>query len=286
MKILLNILFVFCVSQTFAAKHLQSYTIYNTKGKQVDFGDIVKATETKNYVFFGEYHNNAISHWLQYELTKEMYAMHKNHLVLGAEMFEADNQYIIDEYMNDQISEKNFQNEVRLWPNYNTDYKPLLEFAKANGLPMIATNIPRRYANMVYKQGVESLDGLSDLAKSFIVPLNEFVFDSTVTCYKELITGFSHGGINMATAQAIKDATMSYFILKNSTPKSVFLHYNGAYHSDNYQGIVHYLKQSVSLEKILTITTVTQNDIQKLEEENSGLADFTICVSETMTNTH
>lgn len=285
MKFLSICLFVL-FSANLSAKHLNAYAIYDSNGKSSDFEKIVKATEEKKYVFFGEYHNNPISHWLQFELTREMYAIHKSNLALGAEMFEADNQYIIDEYMNDKISEKNFQDEVRLWPNYNTDYKPLLEFAKANKLPMIATNIPRRYANMVYKQGIESLQSLSDLAKSYIAPLDKFEFDSTVACYKELISGFSHGGVNMATAQAIKDATMSYFILKNSKPNTVFLHFNGAYHSDNYQGIVHYLKKGVETSEILTISTVSQADVNELKEENKGIADFIICVSETMTTTH
>ena len=266
-------------------KHYDAYTIFNSNGKEVSFDKVVKAVEGKTHVFFGEYHDNAISHWLQLELTKRMFGMYKRRLVLGAEMFEADNQYILDEYLQDLISAKNFQNEMRLWPNYNTDYRPLVEFAKENNLKFIATNIPRRYANMVYKKGLESLNQLSDLAKSFIVPLNQFVFDSTVNCYKE-IYNMPHGGEGMATAQAIKDATMAYFILKNTTPQSVFLHFQGAYHSNYYEGIIYYLKKQIDTDKILTISTVTQNDIEVLEDENKDIADFIVCVRETVTSTH
>ena len=246
---------------------------------------MVQATGGKQYICFGEYHDNPISHWLQFELTKEVYALKKKNLILGAEMFESDNQYIIDEYLNGQITEKNFMDEVRLWPNYSTDYKPLLEFGKANKLPFIATNIPRRYASMVFKKGLSSIEELSDLAKSYIVPLKEFAFDTTVNCYKELLNS-DHGGINMATAQAIKDATMAYFITKNMRTNGVFMHYNGAYHSDNYEGIVYYLKKTVAVEKILTVTTVTQEQIGELENDNKGLADFIICVPDNMTSTH
>ncbi len=266
-------------------KHYDAYTIFNSNGKEVSFDKVVKAVEEKTHVFFGEYHDNAISHWLQLELTKRMFGMYKRRLVLGAEMFEADNQYILDEYLQGLISAKNFQNEMRLWPNYNTDYRPLVEFAKENNLKFIATNIPRRYANMVYKKGLESLNQLSDLAKSFIVPLNQFVFDSTVNCYKE-IYNMPHGGEGMATAQAIKDATMAYFILKNTTPQSVFLHFQGAYHSNYYEGIIYYLKKQIDTDKILTISTVTQNDIEVLEDENKDIADFIVCVRETVTSTH
>jgi hypothetical protein len=64
------------------------------------------------------------------------------------------------------------------------------------------------------------------------------------------------------------------------------LHYNGAYHSDNYESIVWHLKYSNSELKIVTITTVSQETIAKLEKDNKGKADFTVCVPETMTSTH
>ncbi|MBL7899862.1 MAG: ChaN family lipoprotein, partial [Crocinitomicaceae bacterium] len=161
----------------------------------------------------------------------------------------------------------------------------LFEFAKANKLKFVATNIPRRYASMVFKKGLESLNNLTDLAKSYIVPLNEFKFDTTVNCYKELLNS-EHGGYNMAVAQAIKDATMAYFINKNMTTDGTFLHYNGAYHSDNYEGILHYLKKYAPAESMMTISTVTQENIETLDEANKGIADFIICVPETMTTTH
>lgn len=288
MKAILMLAFSFLLiaSNSFGGD-TKAFQIYTKNGNAVDFKKVIKQGATKKYIFFGEYHNNPISHWLQFELTKEMHAVHKKKLILGAEMFEADNQFILDEYLNDLISSKNFQNEVRLWPNYNTDYKPLVEYAKEHHLKFIATNIPRRYANMVYKKGINSLNDLSDLAKSYIVPLDKFTFDSTVTCYKDLMSAMDgHGGINMATAQAIKDATMAHFIQLNTTNKSVFLHYNGAYHSNNYQGIVHYLKKEVDENEILTIATVEQKDISKLDNENKKVADFIICVPESMTKTH
>jgi len=266
---------------------LSAYQIYTEKGKAVDYKSLLKNTEDKKFIFFGEYHNNPIAHWLQFELTKDLHAAFKKNLMLGAEMFEADNQFIINEYLNDLISSGNYQDEVRLWPNYNTDYKPLIEYAKEHKIPFIATNIPRRYANMVYKKGLGSLNELSELAKSYIVPLDQFTFDSTITCYKNLMADMDgHGGINMAHAQAIKDATMAYFILKNMTSKSVFLHYNGAYHSDNKQGIVHYLLKTIAPEKILTISTVEQKNVDQLLDENMGLADYIICVPQNMTKTH
>ncbi|UKN01457.1 ChaN family lipoprotein [Paracrocinitomix mangrovi] len=269
------------------AKDLDAYVIYTSDGKKVDFFKMMKELEDKKFVFFGELHNNPISHWLQFEVTKKLYNKHKSRLVLGAEMFEADNQYIIDEYLQGKISASSFQDEVRLWPNYDTDYKPLMEFAKAQGLYFVATNVPRRYASMAYKQGIDSLKTLSNTALQYIAPLDNFKFDSTVNCYRKMIHEFgSHGGVNIATAQALKDATMAHFILKNYSNRNVFLHFNGAYHSDFHEGIIHYLKKEVNEDKIITISTVSQESTDELEKAYYESADFIICVPETMTTTH
>lgn len=280
-------LLVFLSAVTLHSKELEAYVLYTGEGKRVDMDKLLKATENKKFIFFGELHNNPIAHWLQFELTRRLYAMNKSKLVLGAEMFEADNQYIMDEYLNGKISASSFQDEVRLWSNYNTDYKPLVEFAKENNIRFVATNIPRRYASLCYKQGLDSLFKLSDEAKRHIAPLKEFKFDSTVNCYRKMIHEFGdHGGVNIAKAQAIKDATMAHFILKNVEKRSIFLHFNGSFHSDYKEGIIYYLKKEVKEDDILNITTVLQANTDKLDEQYEGSADFIICVPETMTTTH
>lgn len=263
-----------------------AFQIYDANGGKVKFSKMVKEASEKEVVFFGELHNVSIGHWLQLELTKSFYSIYKKKLVLGAEMFEADNQYIIDEYLGGHISQKNFHEEVRLWPNYSTDYQALLEFANVNGIPFIATNIPRRYANMVYRNGLESLDALSDEAKRFIAPLDEFKFDPEVECYKALIMDEEHGGQKLAMAQALKDATMSHFILRNRSEKNLFLHYNGAYHSDNHQGILVYLLESMDIEDVATISMVLQEDVSQLNDENKDKADYIICIPDNMTTSY
>ncbi len=245
------------------------------------------ACQDADIILFGELHNNPIAHWLQYELTKDLFAEKSKNLVLGAEMFESDNQLLIDEYFAGFITQEKFEDETRLWSNYSTDYKPLVEFAKENNLKFVATNIPRRYANTAYKQGIESLEKLSKEATKYIAPLPAKI-DLSLNCYKQLVAGMSHmgaeAGINMANSQAIKDATMAHFILKNYKKGQTFIHYNGSYHSDNYESINWYLLDQKPKLKIVTITTVSQKNIEKLE--NTNIANFTICVPETMTGTY
>lgn len=74
------------------------------------------------------------------------------------EMFEADTQLKVDEYMAGLISEERFLAETYLWDNYKTDYAPVVKCAKERGIRLIATNVPRRYARAVSVGNVDALE--------------------------------------------------------------------------------------------------------------------------------
>lgn len=261
-----------------------AYTIYNSKGKKVSYTKMVKVLSSKDIILFGELHNNAIAHWLQYEVASDL--TNTKPLILGAEMFEADNQEPLNNYLNGEIDQKGLDTLARLWINYATDYAPLVNFARDNKIPFIATNIPRRYASMVYKNGYKILDSLTIQEKAWIAPL-PIEFDPELPGYENILKMMGdHGTPELVMAQAIKDATMAHFILKNYSPNSRLLHFNGAYHSNNYEGILWYLKLSAPNYRYATISTVSQDTIDKLLPEHKGLADFIICVDAHMTNTY
>ena len=290
MKKIFFLAFIFS-ALTISAQDLAAYKIYNSKGKEVSFKSLVKSANEAPIVLFGEFHDNPIAHWLQLELTQKMYATHGANLQLGFEMFEQDQQHLLNDYLQGKLTSEQYRDTMRLWPNYTTDYTPLLEFAKERGLSCMATNIQRKYASLVFKKGRAALDTLPDAIKEQMAPLN-FAFDTTLSQYqamKEMGAHMGPGmGWRMVEAQAIKDATMAHFILNNPgrNTKTVHLHFNGAYHSDFYQGIMWYLEQEAAPSEILTISTVSQANVQKLEKEHLGRADFIICVPSNMTSTH
>jgi len=264
-----------------------AYFLFNKEGKTVKYSKMLKEIEGADIVLFGESHDNPISHWLQLEVTKNIFELKGEKLVLGAEMFESDNQVLLNEFLDSLIPQRSFEAEARLWPNYKTDYKPLVEFANKNRLRFVATNVPRRYASMVNSTGFEGLESLSDEAKLFIPPL-PINYDAELNCYKSMLEmeGMGdHVNENFPKAQALKDATMAYFILKNWSLGQLLVHYHGSYHSDNFESIYWYLKQQNPNLKIVTITTVSQDSVFELTEENFGLADFTICVDDDMIKT-
>ena len=172
---------------------------------------------------------------MQLELTKDIFEQINDNLVLGAEMFESDDQIIINEYLGGHYSYNTFSKEAKVWPNNKTDYQPLLDFALTNQLVFVGTNVPRRYANLVYKRGFAGLNSISNEAKKWIAP-EPIEYDKDLESYKDMskMAG-GHGGDNLIKAQVLKDATMAHFILKNWREGQTFIHYNGAYHSDKLE---------------------------------------------------
>lgn len=286
----INLLLIIClIISQLNAQPLHSYVIYNHQGKQVSFGFVVDEVVNSNIILFGELHDNPISHWLQLELCHAIEGKGVP-MTLGAEMFEADNQLILEEYLTGMISQMRFENEIRLWGNYKTDYKPLVEFAKEKGVQFVATNIPRRYAAMVSSGGFEALDKLSPEAKGYVAPL-PVEYDEDLPGYQAMLSmgGMpGKGGVNhnLPKAQAIKDATMAWNIAQNFEEGKIFVHFHGTYHSDNYEGIGWYLKRYSPKLRQVTVATVLQDEVETLSEEHRNLADFIIVVPMRMTRTY
>ncbi|MDW7693048.1 ChaN family lipoprotein [Flammeovirgaceae bacterium SG7u.111] len=289
MKKTLLLTFTAFILMAMSADH-PAYLLFNKKGKQVKYSKMIAELQEADVILFGELHNNSLCHWLELEVAKSLLGTPDKQLVIGAEMFEADNQLLLDEYLSGTIKTNNFEAEAKLWQNYGTDYKPLVEFCKTNGLKFVGANVPRRYASMVSKKGLASLDSLSDEAKKYIAPL-PLEIDLELPGYKNMIammgghgTGFSAN--NIAYAQGVKDATMAHFILKNLKKNTILLHYNGSYHSNNFDGIYWHLKNANPDLKIKTITTVEIEDILSPSEDDLKSADYIFCIPENMTKTY
>ncbi len=288
----LYLLFAFSLISVLLNAQKRSYNIFTSSGKKIKYKKAIKQLLESDVVFFGEYHNNTLCHWLQLEFSKSIIAEKDSKVVFGAEFFERDDQLIIDEYLAGIISYRHLKKEAKLWDNFDTDYAPLLRLAKSVKAPFVATNIPRRYSSIVANSGIESLKKLPGKAKQLMMPIDLKV-DTSLTCYNNMLkSSMGHGmGIspmNMIYAQAMKDATMAESIIRSSKQGYLFLHFNGAYHSDYKEGIVYYLNH-YNAQKPLTfvcISTVEQEDIEDLESQHYGKADIIICVDEDFTKSY
>ncbi|GAA4373163.1 ChaN family lipoprotein [Hymenobacter koreensis] len=271
-----------------------AYRLFTADGKPVSFEKMTKELATADVVFFGEQHNDPLAHWLELQVAKELAQRKAGQLVLGLEMFERDVQPLVEQYNTGELDDKAFEEQSRPWPNYSTDYKPLLQLARQQKLRVVGTNVPRRYAQQVARQGVASLDALPTEEKAWLAPL-PLVVDYTLPGYQQMAKMFggsaAHGtagpGLQqMIAAQALKDATMAHFIRQSRQPGQLLLHINGSFHSDNHDGIVHYLRQAEPQLRIRTISTVTQEQLQKLDKENLKKADYVLVVPADMTKTY
>lgn len=288
MKRILTIAAILILFQKVTAQ--TAYRIYTKEGKEIKFEKMVKSMAKSDVVLLGELHSNPICHWIQLRITQGVFS-NNNNMVIGAEMFEADNQLLLNEYLSGAIRTKDFENEVRLWGNYHTDYKPLVEFANENRLQFVATNIPRRYAAMVNSKGLNSLNNLSDEAKNYIAPLPIEVDSDNPSVLKMKTLDFGHPMPeemlkNMINAQAIKDATMAYFISTNMTRKGVFIHYQGDFHSANYGGIYWYLKKIDENLNIKTMASAEGEGGLEFKEEYAEMGDYILVIANDMTQTN
>ena len=272
----LIILLLTLATLTTAAQPKLSYAIFTSGGEATDYNRMLRELRGADIIFIGETHNCPVAHWMEYEITSDIIRKSAEGLTLGAEMFEADNQLLVDEYTSGVISSDKFEAEAKLWDNYWTDYSQLLYLAREHGLKFVATNVPRRYASFVKDNGLEALQTLSDQAKSLMAPLpipfDAQAQDEAMFGFMQMMGGKGAADSHFAEAQAIKDATMAWFIAQNFERK--FIHYNGNFHSDNKGGIIPYLEQYLPGKRIMTICSARQDSLKSLDKENRGRADF------------
>ncbi len=281
-----------CRSQSYINDH-PSYVILDKSGNKVEYSQMLKSLSKNDICLFGEMHNDPISHWLELSLEKDFFRLKGDKLKVGAEMWESDNQQVLDEYAKyGLIDEATYEENSHLWTNF-ADYKPIMEYAAENGIPFVATNVPRRYARMVSDFGVEVLDSLDSAVYQWLAPMPLKV-DYTETIYMLIGESFKQMGSapmmkknvqNVVAAQALKDATMAHFIVSNMESGDFFFHFHGELHSAFHSGIEYYLKQSNPDLKIGTVSVIADENPLKYKPAKVR-ADFTVVVSDSMTKTY
>ncbi|MGB3341461.1 MAG: ChaN family lipoprotein [bacterium] len=279
-----------------------SYKIYSGSIEQlINIDRIVKDFADYDVLVFGEEHNDAVAHHLELLLFQKLHDRYAGMIALSLEMFDRDVQFILDEYLNGQISEKHFKKDSRVWINYE-DYRPLVEFAKTSKINVIAANAPMRYTNIARTKGQDALLLVSETAKSFLAPLP---YDTATGDYREKLMRVQEvlepllvkkdtlmPGDKMQMkmppammifrinqGQSLWDATMAYAIYqyrKYDKDKKV-LHINGKFHSDEYFGVVEQLKRYDPEVKILVISSFPNDEFPDVNiTEYTYLADYII----------
>lgn len=279
------IFIILMTNSIFAQISDDSYRIYDAQGNPATLRQIIDGAGKSDTVFLGENHDDAAAHYVQAEIFRkivENYA-EKRKVALSLEMFERDVQTVLNEYLKNLITEKKFLDDTRPWNNYQTDYRPLVEYAKQNKLDVIAANAPRRYVNVVSRNGCDSLEQLSPEAKKWLAPLPYAKSsDAYAKKFTDLMGGMNGDGHNLTKileSQTLWDATMAFSIAEylKKNKNALVVHLNGSFHTENRLGTVEQLLKFNPKLKILVVTIKSEDNFDKFDKaKHLNLGDFVI----------
>jgi uncharacterized iron-regulated protein len=273
--------------------------VYDSNEKRFsDFESMLVELSRTDVVFVGEQHDDAATHRLERAILEGL-ARRRGNIVVALEMFERDVQQTLDDYLAGRLSEEEFLKTSRPWPRYATDYRPLVEFAKAHDWRVIAANVPRRYASQVSKQGLAAVDALPTAERKLIAVQIQCPLDDYFNRFSEVMNG--HPGADgkqsekkpddqqramterFYFAQCIKDETMAesiadQFQSQNSGQQSpMVVHFNGAFHSDYRLGAASRTSRRLPKSKIKVVTVVPVENLDAINlEEYSKRADYIV----------
>jgi uncharacterized iron-regulated protein len=271
--------------------------VYHSEEKKFsDFETMLSDLAKADVVFIGEQHDDPNTHRLERALLEGL-ARRRGasgaSVVVALEMFERDVQPVLDEYLAGKITEEEFLKQSRPWPRYATDYRPIIEFARAHSWRIIASNTPRRYASQVAKSGLAELEKLPASERGFIAREINCPMDDYYKRFIEAMGGHPGApaqksndqtetkpqGLDPAMmekiyhAQCLKDETMGESIadvyLNAADPKPLIVHYNGAFHSDYRLGTAARAQSRLPKAKIRIVTVIPVENLDSLNPEES-----------------
>lgn len=270
-----------------------SYSIVRIDGGGTTPITLDQAADTlKSYdaIFVGEFHDHIANHLAELALLR---ALHQRapKLALSMEQFERDQQSKVDDYLAGRIGEETLTDNLG-WKNYAEAYRPLVEYAKDNRLPVIAANAPREIVRCVARQGARYLEGLP-AARRRLAAAELHAGDGL---YKQKFLRFAgddaaHGGSgkvddkagqrieNNFSAQVTRDDTMAESIAEflKANPGFQVMHVTGAFHVAEKLGTVERLKMRAPQLKIALVMPVqTSAAVPALKPDDAREADFAI----------
>ncbi|OYT73337.1 MAG: hypothetical protein CFK52_01835 [Chloracidobacterium sp. CP2_5A] len=272
-----------------------AYRLYKPDGQSATLDDLVSALARVEVVFIGESHDDPGAHALELDLLRATQARYganaaqRRQVALSLEMFERDTQLALDEYLAGLIPENQFLACSRPWNNYQSDYRPLVEFAKAQRIPVVAANPPRRYVNLVGREGREALTKLSNQARAFLPPLPYGAASAAYEAkFKRLMSDLHGAGgegerqmpslARLLDSQSLWDAGMAHAIADTlaGVPQALVIHVNGRFHSEEGMGIPEHLAAYRKSTRMLIVTVVSDaDDPEALDVARYGkLGDF------------
>ncbi|CAN5547577.1 ChaN family lipoprotein [soil metagenome] len=280
MRLLLALLLGITVSTTAVAQDIR-----DSRGDTSTFAQLVEAARQVDVVIVGERHDDLDGQRFQERLFAELIGPRfERPYVLSLEMFERDVQGVLDEYLLNVIREQDFLAAARPWSNYAESYRALLETAREAEIPVIAANLPSRYASLVARMGEESLASLPDEVWAWLPPMPvEPASDALAARFNRVMGEHAHGAAhghapeltNLLAAQNLRDATMAWSIAQTLQRQegTLVFHVTGAFHTNDGLGIPEHLARYAPEATVLTV--ILSSD----PEADGAAGDFVVRTS-------
>ena len=121
--------------------------------------DVIEKASGKRIVYVGEYHDRFAHHDVQLQVIKTLYRKDPK-IAVGMEMFQRPYQKVLDDYISGSIDEREFLKKTEYFKRWVFDYnlyKPILDFARAEKIPVVALNLRGEIVDKVARNGIDSL---------------------------------------------------------------------------------------------------------------------------------
>jgi uncharacterized iron-regulated protein len=279
-------LILMCLASTYAAQVSERgyppHRIFNAAADtfndlEMMIADLAKA----DVVLIGEEHDDPATHRLELAILEGL-ARRRGSIIVAMEMFERDTQAAVDDYLAGRINESDFLKISRPWPNYATDYRPIVEFARLKGWHVIAGNVPRKYASQVARDGTSVLEALPQAERDLVATDISAPKDDYFKRFAEAMSAHPVGTAGnqfeakeremterFYLAQCVKDDTMAESIARayNSSvePKPLIVQFNGAFHSDYRLGTAARVRTRLERARVAVVSIVPQEQLDSIE---------------------
>ena len=251
--------------------------VFDTRRKTFsDFEMMLADLARADVVVVGEQHDDPNTHRLESALLQGL-LRRRVPVTVSLEMFERDVQTTLDSYRGGSMSEEDFLKASRPWPRYRTDYRSLVEIAKAHGWPIVAANVPRRLASEVAKAGKPALDRAQAAESALLAVDVRCPNDDYFERFAAQMGG--HGAPDAPDAerratmeryylsQCVKDETMAESIaaaFERQTGAGTIVHFNGAFHSDFGAGTAERVRRRLTGRRVAVVSILPVADLDTL----------------------
>lgn len=241
------------------------YALVDANSQAISLAAMAESLRSSDVIFIGEYHSNHASHLFEMQLFATLHQLTRatqRPIVLSMEMFNRDQQKILNDYLAGKIGERYLIEEAPTWKNYRAAYRPLIEYAKQHAIAVVAANAASDIVRCIGRRGADYIDQLEPDKRQAVA---EQAF-ADIPGYKDKFMGVMAGANHTANerlqrsylAQLSRDNTMAESIARayTETPNSIIVHLSGTFHSEQSLGTVGALKRLQPTLKMSVISPI------------------------------